>query len=164
VLTKEATKDLAYELGDVLWYISQSASQLGLTLEQIAELNIAKLYKRHFGGDIATPSATFTDNDFANYITNSETKVLKDLEVCWVENACEFNDYQTRQKFIRCVENTLKTLQLNNYKHDIVCDEQNNTPEIINEEKIALKLIFKSHSGYYERNYTLPDDFFKLQK
>ena len=164
VLTKEATKDLVYELGDVLWYLSQSASQLGLTLEQIAELNISKLYKRKYGENIVSPSMNvFTDSDFANYLETGEKEVLKDLEACWVENTFEPNDYQTRRKFIRCVENTLKRLQLGDYKHDIRCNEENNTPEIINEEKVAVTLNFKAKSGYYERNYILPDDFAKIQ-
>lgn len=164
VLTKEATKDLAYELGDVLWYISQSASQLGLTLEQIAELNIAKLYKRKYGKNIVSPSTdVFTDNDFANYLENCEKEVLKDLEACWVENTFEPNDYQTRRKFVRCVENTLKRLQLNDYQHKTICDETNNSPNIIEQEKVAVTLNFKSKSGYYSRDYMLPDDFVKIQ-
>jgi hypothetical protein len=76
----------------------------------------------------------------------------------------EHNNYQTRQKFLRCVEDTLKTLQLNDYQHNVICDERNNTPETINEDKVAVTLNFKSRSGYYERNYILPDDFSKLQK
>ena len=35
--------NVAKELGDVLWYISDLASQLGLSLENIAERNIEKL-------------------------------------------------------------------------------------------------------------------------
>jgi NTP pyrophosphatase (non-canonical NTP hydrolase) len=34
------------ELGDVLWYVSQLASELGLSLDEIAEKNIEKLYSR----------------------------------------------------------------------------------------------------------------------
>ena len=163
VLTKEATKDLAYELGDVLWYLSQSASQLGLTLEQIAELNISKLYKRKYGENIVPPSMdVFTDSDFANYLETCENEVLKKLQKFWVENTFEFNNYQTRKKILGCVEDTLKTLQLNDYKHNIICDERNNTPEIMNEDKVVVTLNFKARSGYYERNYILPDDFSKI--
>lgn len=42
--TKIKLKD---ELGDVLWYISACADELGLTLAEIAAYNIEKLAKRH---------------------------------------------------------------------------------------------------------------------
>lgn len=164
VLNKEASKDLAYELGDVLWYLSQSASQLGLTLEQIAELNIAKLYKRRFGSDVVPPSDTFTDKDFANYLENGETEVLKKLQECWVENTFEQNNYLTRLKFFSCVEDTLRTLKLSYYQHEVVCDERNNTPETVYEDKVVVTLNFKARLGYYTRTYTLPDDFSRIQK
>lgn len=35
------------ELGDILWNISNAADDLGVTLEYIADANIAKLRKRH---------------------------------------------------------------------------------------------------------------------
>ena len=38
--------DMALELGDVLWYISTIANDLGYTLQQIAEMNINKLADR----------------------------------------------------------------------------------------------------------------------
>jgi len=41
--TREAIKK---ELGDVLWYISQMASELNLSLDDIAESNIDKLFSR----------------------------------------------------------------------------------------------------------------------
>jgi NTP pyrophosphatase (non-canonical NTP hydrolase) len=37
---------IADELGDVLWYVSQMASELGYDLDTIAENNITKLYSR----------------------------------------------------------------------------------------------------------------------
>jgi len=39
-------KDIEGELGDVLWYISQLATELGLSLEDVAAKNIEKLYSR----------------------------------------------------------------------------------------------------------------------
>lgn len=46
-LTDEIRAKLKDELGDVLWYISACADELGLTLEEIAEFNVEKLARRH---------------------------------------------------------------------------------------------------------------------
>ena len=35
------------ELGDVLWYVSETATALGIWLDQVAEHNIEKLKKRY---------------------------------------------------------------------------------------------------------------------
>jgi NTP pyrophosphatase (non-canonical NTP hydrolase) len=47
VVTDEIRGKLKDELGDVLWYISACADELGLTLSEIAEFNVGKLAKRH---------------------------------------------------------------------------------------------------------------------
>jgi NTP pyrophosphatase (non-canonical NTP hydrolase) len=47
VITDEIRGKLKDELGDVLWYISACADELGLTLDEIAEFNVQKLAKRH---------------------------------------------------------------------------------------------------------------------
>lgn len=47
VITDEVRAKLLDELGDVLWYISACADELGLTLDEIAEYNVGKLAKRH---------------------------------------------------------------------------------------------------------------------
>ncbi len=47
VITDETRAKLKDELGDVLWYISACADELGLTLNEIAEYNVQKLAKRH---------------------------------------------------------------------------------------------------------------------
>lgn len=43
------------ELGDVLWYVAQVCTELGLSLDEVAEANIEKLYSRlergKIGGD-----------------------------------------------------------------------------------------------------------------
>ena len=46
-ITSEIRHKLKDELGDVLWYISACADELGLTLEEIAEYNVEKLSARH---------------------------------------------------------------------------------------------------------------------
>jgi NTP pyrophosphatase (non-canonical NTP hydrolase) len=49
----EAEKEaLKAELGDVLWYIAQVATELDLSLDEIAEANIAKLLDRQARGQI----------------------------------------------------------------------------------------------------------------
>ena len=49
----EETRDaLKAELGDVLWYLAQVATELDLTMDEIAEYNIAKLYDRLERGKI----------------------------------------------------------------------------------------------------------------
>jgi len=46
IIDEETQKELSKELGDVLWYLSQLSTELGLSLEEIAELNISKLQSR----------------------------------------------------------------------------------------------------------------------
>jgi len=43
-------KEIEKELGDVLWYISQLAAELGLSLDKIAQNNIKKLADRKTRG------------------------------------------------------------------------------------------------------------------
>lgn len=38
--------DLKEELGDVLWYLTQICTELGFTLEEVAEANLDKLFSR----------------------------------------------------------------------------------------------------------------------
>ena len=51
-LDSETITDIGLELGDVLWYLSQLATELGLSLDDIAERNISKLYSRLQRGKI----------------------------------------------------------------------------------------------------------------
>ena len=48
----ERKNHLKKELGDVLWYISNCCSELGLSLNEIAELNVEKLSSRKKRGMI----------------------------------------------------------------------------------------------------------------
>ncbi|MBK9164746.1 MAG: nucleoside triphosphate pyrophosphohydrolase family protein [Acidobacteria bacterium] len=47
VLNDDTRAKLKDELGDVLWYISACADELGLTLSEVAAYNVDKLAKRH---------------------------------------------------------------------------------------------------------------------
>jgi NTP pyrophosphatase (non-canonical NTP hydrolase) len=46
VISQEDRQALKYELGDVLWYLAQIATELDLSLDQVAEANIQKLASR----------------------------------------------------------------------------------------------------------------------
>jgi NTP pyrophosphatase (non-canonical NTP hydrolase) len=43
---------LKQELGDVLWYLTQICTELDLTLEEVAEANLVKLFSRQARGKI----------------------------------------------------------------------------------------------------------------
>lgn len=48
----EALRELAKELGDVLWYVAACAIEIGFTFEDIAQLNADKLLSRLERGTI----------------------------------------------------------------------------------------------------------------
>jgi len=50
--SEETREALKAELGDVLWYIAQVATELDLELDEIAQHNISKLYDRLERGKI----------------------------------------------------------------------------------------------------------------
>lgn len=52
IITPEREAKIADELGDVLWYCAQVATELGLNLQDIAEGNVQKLAKRRETGTI----------------------------------------------------------------------------------------------------------------
>ncbi len=52
VISEADLDALKGELGDVLWYLSQVSTELGLSLNEIAEHNIAKLLDRQLRGKI----------------------------------------------------------------------------------------------------------------
>ena len=51
-INDETRSALKAELGDVLWYVAQVCTELGLSLDEVAEYNIDKLYSRLERGTI----------------------------------------------------------------------------------------------------------------
>lgn len=52
IVTEEKAEAIAKELGDLLWYISETATAIGVTLDFIAIQNIYKLKKRKEDGTL----------------------------------------------------------------------------------------------------------------
>lgn len=52
IITDEARKEIAKELGDTLWYIASMCQTLGISLEEVATMNIEKLRSRHERGTV----------------------------------------------------------------------------------------------------------------
>lgn len=50
--TQDKKREIAFELGDVLWYVATMAHDIGYSLEEIAEMNYAKLSSRKSRGVI----------------------------------------------------------------------------------------------------------------
>lgn len=46
VITAEKREQIAGELGDLLWYVAQTATELELSLDEIAQANLVKLASR----------------------------------------------------------------------------------------------------------------------
>lgn len=50
IMRDDRRKEIAAELGDVLWYTARLASELGYTLEEIGQMNLDKLASRRERG------------------------------------------------------------------------------------------------------------------
>ncbi len=46
ILDNETREEIKKELGDVLWYLTQLSTELEISLDDIAQANIEKLYSR----------------------------------------------------------------------------------------------------------------------
>lgn len=69
--------EIAKEIGDVLWYLSALAKTLDISLEDCAELNVAKLEHRHGKkgySDSTSASRHSKENKF------KDTELYKDIE------------------------------------------------------------------------------------
>ena len=51
-ISPETREALKAELGDVLWYLAQTCSELELSLDEVAEANLSKLLDRQARGKI----------------------------------------------------------------------------------------------------------------
>jgi NTP pyrophosphatase (non-canonical NTP hydrolase) len=51
-ISEEDRQALKYELGDVLWYMAQIATELDISLEEVAQANLEKLFSRLERGKI----------------------------------------------------------------------------------------------------------------
>ncbi|MFW6283101.1 MAG: nucleoside triphosphate pyrophosphohydrolase family protein [Minisyncoccales bacterium] len=51
-ITEKKKQELKKEMGDVLWYLSQLARELGLSLDDIAAFNVEKLQSRQERGKL----------------------------------------------------------------------------------------------------------------
>ena len=52
-IDEERLENLKKELGDVLWYVAQLSTELGLSLDEVANTNIEKLQSRKKRGVIS---------------------------------------------------------------------------------------------------------------
>lgn len=50
--TDECNREIAKEIGDVLWYCATMAHDIGFTLEEVAQMNIDKLASRQQRGKL----------------------------------------------------------------------------------------------------------------
>lgn len=53
VVTDVKREGIAFELGDLLWYVSQLAAEIDYSLEDIAQMNLDKLFSRKERGVIS---------------------------------------------------------------------------------------------------------------
>ena len=51
-ITDEKRREVEKELGDVLWYVSQLATELGLSLDKVVSANIENLFFRKERGTL----------------------------------------------------------------------------------------------------------------
>ena len=95
----------------------------------------------------------------------SNLEVIKDLKTCWDNHILNLYTKKLYNDFEECVRNTLNRIGLGKYSFNVICDERNNSPEVINNQKLRVTIIFNAliHASFYETEYTLPDAFEQLE-
>lgn len=53
ILDASTKKEIVKELGDVLWYVSQLATELDVSLDEVARINLEKLFSRKVRGTLS---------------------------------------------------------------------------------------------------------------
>jgi len=53
VITEERRKNLKKELGDILWYLANFSTEVGIDLEEVASENLEKLFSRQARGKLS---------------------------------------------------------------------------------------------------------------
>jgi len=102
-------------------------------------------------------------DDFLKGRLNLE--VIKDLKTCWDKHTLSLYTKKTYNDFDECVRNTLNRIGLGKYSFNVICDETNNPPEIIDSQKLRVIIRFcaLTYGSFYETEYTLPDAFEQLE-
>jgi len=102
-------------------------------------------------------------DDFLKGRLNLE--VIKDLKTCWDNHILNLYTKQTYNDFKECVRNTLNRIGLEKYSFNVICDERNNSPEVLDSQKLRVAIGFCSliYGSFYETEYTLPDAFEQLE-
>ena len=80
-LDKEKIKD---ELGGVLWYCAELAEGLGITLQEVAEYNIAKLYKRYPEGFSVDNSVNRIETQQLSFDDMELSEKEREWKVKWI--------------------------------------------------------------------------------
>lgn len=92
VISDEDKKSIAKELGDVLWYINATCVEIGVELEEVAQMNLEKLNKRretntiHGSGDEREIDLRFVlAKERLESLTNEELqRILDNIDItCW---------------------------------------------------------------------------------
>lgn len=52
VISEEDREEIKHELGDVLWYLTQICTELKIPLDEVAQANLAKIFRRLKAGTI----------------------------------------------------------------------------------------------------------------
>lgn len=97
--------NLIEELGDILWYIGIACDELNISIEEVMEINIAKLFKR-YGMYFNEDGALNKDLTAERYILEKDNTQLEDdifptgTEIC---SACQ-PTYSNKPTNYKCID------------------------------------------------------------